>query len=87
MAAIAEASGIDVTARASPYPGRIYTSTGSLEVLSSDRTAGHASSSFDLVTNRRNGALMPGACPGVAGRSAVQCERQEWEGHSHLRSR
>ena len=43
--------------RASPYPGRIESSTGTLEVLSSDRTAGH-SSSFDLVVVDETG-LMP----------------------------
>lgn len=34
--------------RRSPYPGRIESLTGSIEILSSDRNAGH-SSSFDLV--------------------------------------
>ena len=50
VAAIVAASGLDrdVTIRRAPYPGRIESSTGTLEVLSSDRTAGH-SSSFDLV--------------------------------------
>ena len=48
VAAIAEASGLDVRVRRAPYPGKIESATGSLEVLSSDRTAGH-SSSFDLV--------------------------------------
>ena len=57
VAAIAKASGVPVTVRASPYPGRVLTDTGSLEVLSSDRTAGH-SSSFDLVIVDETG-LMP----------------------------
>ena len=59
VAAIAEASrlGAEVRVRSSPYPGRIETATGSLEVLSSDRTAGH-SSSFDLVLIDETG-LMP----------------------------
>ena len=46
---IGTASGLrELTYRKSPYPGRITSLTGSVEVLSSDRTAGH-SSSFDLV--------------------------------------
>ena len=59
VAAIAQASGLDrdVRVRSSPYPGRIETATGSLEVLSSDRSAGH-SSSFDLVIVDETG-LMP----------------------------
>ena len=47
--AISEASSLKgLRFRRSPYPGMVASSTGSLEVLSSDRTAGHASS-FDLV--------------------------------------
>ena len=57
VAAIAQASGLDVTVRRSPYPGAIISSTGSLETLSADRTAGH-SSSFDLVICDETG-LMP----------------------------
>ena len=58
VAAIAEASGLDgIDIRSSPYPGRIASATGSLEVLASDRTAGH-SSSFDLVIVDETG-LMP----------------------------
>ena len=59
VAAIIEASGLDdeVTIRRSPYPGVIASGTGTLEVLSSDRTAGH-SSSFDLVIVDETG-LMP----------------------------
>ena len=45
---IAEASGLDVRIRRSPYPGVIESSTGSLDTLSADRTAGHASG-YDLV--------------------------------------
>ena len=46
---IARASGLDeLRFRRSPYPGKVISSTGTLECLSSDRTAGHASS-FDLV--------------------------------------
>ena len=44
---IAEASGLDVKIRRSPYPGVIESSTGSLDTLSADRTAGH-SSGYDL---------------------------------------
>ena len=58
VAAIIAASGLDreVTIRRSPYPGVIASSTGTLEVLSSDRTAGH-SSSFDLVIVDETGLL------------------------------
>ena len=45
---IAEASGLDIRIRRSPYPGVIESSTGSLDTLSADRTAGHASG-YDLV--------------------------------------
>lgn len=57
VAAIAEASGLDLRIRRAPYPGRVESTTGTLEVLSSDRTAGH-SSSFDLVVVDETG-LMP----------------------------
>ena len=59
VAAIAEASRLqgEVRIRRAPYPGRIESATGSLEVLSSDRTAGH-SSSFNLVIIDESG-LMP----------------------------
>ena len=58
VAAIAEASGLtEIAIRRSPYPGIISSSTGTLETLSSDRTAGH-SSSFDLVCIDETG-LMP----------------------------
>ena len=56
--AIAKASGLaDLKFVRAPYPGRVVSSTGSLEILSSDRTAGH-SSSFDLVVVDETG-LMP----------------------------
>ena len=48
VAEIAQASGLDVKVRRSPYPGAIESSTGSLDTLSADRTAGHASG-YDLV--------------------------------------
>ena len=59
VAAIAEASGLhdEVRIRRSPYPGAISSSTGILETLSADRTAGHASG-FDLVIVDETG-LMP----------------------------
>lgn len=58
VAAIAEASGLaGVRVRRSPYPGAILSDTGSLETLSADRTAGHASG-FDLVIVDETG-LMP----------------------------
>ena len=56
--AIAVASGLDgLRFRRAPYPGRVESETGTLEILSSDRTAGH-SSSFDLVVIDETG-LMP----------------------------
>ena len=48
VAEIAEASNLDIRIRRSPYPGVIESSTGSLDTLSADRTAGHASG-YDLV--------------------------------------
>ena len=56
--AIALASGLEgLHFKRAPYPGRVIAETGTLEVLSSDRTAGH-SSSFDLVIVDETG-LMP----------------------------
>lgn len=57
VAAIAEASGLDVVVRRSPYPGTIQSDTGSLETLAAERTAGHASG-YDLVIIDETG-LMP----------------------------
>ena len=45
---IAEASGLDVKVRRSPYPGVIESATGTLDTLSADKNAGHASG-YDLV--------------------------------------
>ena len=45
---VAEASGLDVKVRRSPYPGVIESASGSLDTLSADRHAGHASG-YDLV--------------------------------------
>ena len=57
VAAIAEASRLsEIVIRNSPYPGRIISSTGTLETLASERTAGH-SSSFDLVVVDETGLL------------------------------
>ena len=58
VALIAEASDLDVVIRQAPYPGKIISSTGTLETLASERTAGHSSSSFDLVVVDETG-LMP----------------------------
>ena len=56
--AIAKASGLEgLRFRKAPYPGKIESATGSLEVLSSDRTAGHASG-YDVVIVDETG-LMP----------------------------
>ena len=55
---IARASDLEgLRFKRSPYPGMVRSATGTLEVLSSDRTAGH-SSSFDLVVVDETG-LMP----------------------------
>ena len=54
---IAEASGLDVHARRSPYPGSIEAAGGSFDTLSADRSAGHASG-YDLVIADETG-LMP----------------------------
>ena len=55
---IALASGLEgLRFRRAPYPGRVESSTGTVEILASDRTAGH-SSSFDLVIVDETG-LMP----------------------------
>ena len=48
VAEIADASNLDIRIRRSPYPGIIESATGSLDTLSADRTAGHASG-YDLV--------------------------------------
>ena len=59
VASIAEASGLqsELRIRRAPFPGKIESATGSIEVLSADRTAGHASG-FDLVLIDETG-LMP----------------------------
>ena len=68
---IAEASGLDVRIRRSPYPGVIESSTGSLDTLSADRTAGHASG-YDLVLVDETGMLPERARELLAGlRSSV----------------
>ena len=48
VAEIAEASGLAVKIRRSPYPGVIESDTGTLDTLSADKHAGHASG-YDLV--------------------------------------
>ena len=71
VAEIAEASGLDVRIRKSPYPGVIESSTGSLDTLSADRTAGHASG-YDLVIVDETGLLPERARDLLAGlRSSV----------------
>ncbi len=74
VAAIAEESGLDVRVRRAPYPGRIESATGSLEVLSADRTAGHAFG-FDLVIVDETGLLPERARELLAGlRSSVSAK-------------
>ena len=76
VAAIVEASGLagEVRIRKAPYPGKIESMTGTLEVLSSDRTAGH-SSSFDLVIVDETGLLPERARELLAGlRSSISAK-------------
>ena len=71
VAEIAAASGLDVKVRRSPYPGTIESSTGSLDTLSADRTAGHASG-YSLVIVDETGLLPERARDLLAGlRSSV----------------
>ena len=71
VAEIAAASGLDVKVRRSPYPGTIESSTGSLDTLSADRTAGHASG-YELVVVDETGLLPERARDLLAGlRSSV----------------
>ena len=71
VAEIAEASHLDVKIRRSPYPGTIESSTGSLDTLSADRTAGHASG-YSLVIVDETGLLPERARDLLAGlRSSV----------------
>ena len=71
VAEIAAASGLDVRIRRSPYPGVIESATGSLDTLSADRTAGHASG-YDLVVVDETGLLPERARDLLAGlRSSV----------------
>ena len=71
VAEIAEASHLDVKIRRSPYPGVIESATGSLDTLSADRTAGHASG-YSLVIVDETGLLPERARDLLAGlRSSV----------------
>ena len=71
VAEIAEASNLDIRIRRSPYPGVIESSTGSLDTLSADRSAGH-SSGYDLVIVDECGLLQERARDLLAGlRSSV----------------
>ena len=79
---IAEASGLDVRIRRSPYPGVIESSTGSLDTLSADRTAGHASG-YDLVIVDETG-LFPLRARDSPGWFAVECERAGREDPPYL---
>ena len=68
---IAESSSLDVRIRRSPYPGVIESETGSLDTLSADRGAGHASG-YDLVIFDETGLLPERARELLAGlRSSV----------------
>ena len=69
------ASGLDeLQFRRSPYPGKVISGTGTIEVLSSDRSAGHASS-FDLVVVDETGLFPERARELLAGlRSSVSAK-------------
>ena len=73
--AIAKASNLDgLTFRRSPYPGKVMSTTGTLECLSSDRSAGHASG-FDLVCVDETGLFPANARELLAGlRSSVSAK-------------
>lgn len=76
IAAIVEASGLSgaVTIRRAPYPGKIESETGSFEVLSADRTAGHASG-YDLVIVDESGLFPERARELLAGlRSSISAK-------------
>ena len=71
MREIAEASGLAVKVQAqSPYPGVIESETGSLDTLSADRTAGHASG-YDLVIVDETGLLTRARARAVSGAAFV----------------
>ena len=71
VAEIAEASRLDIRIRRSPYPGVIESGTGSLDTLSADRTAGHASG-YDLIICDETGLFPERARDLLAGlRSSV----------------
>ena len=79
IAAIAEASNLDVRIRRSPYPGVIESATGSFDTLSADRIAGHAAG-YDLVIVDETGLfplrardLLPGCGRASARKTAGSC--------------
>ena len=72
--AIAVASGLDLRVRRSPYPGVVESSTGSLDTLSADHTAGHAAG-YDLVLIDETGLFPERARDLLAGlRSSVSAK-------------
>ena len=75
LEAIAVASGLEgLRFRRAPYPGRVESSTGTLEILSSDRAAGHASG-FDLVVCDETGLMAERSRELLAGlRSSVSAK-------------
>ena len=74
VAEIADASNLDVRIRRSPYPGVIESATGSLDTLSADRNAGHASG-YDLVIVDETGLFPMRARDLLAGlRSSVSAK-------------
>ena len=74
VSAIAGASGLDLRVRRSPYPGVVESSTGSIDTLSADRTAGH-SAGYDLVIVDETGLFPERARDLLAGlRSSVSAK-------------
>ena len=73
--AIAVASDLEgLQFKRAPYPGKVLSGSGALEVLSSDRTAGH-SSSFDLVVVDESGLMAERSRELLAGlRSSVSAK-------------
>ena len=86
VAEIAEASGLAVKIRKSPYPGVIESETGTLDTLSADRHAGHASG-YDLVICDETGLfplrardLLTGLRSSVSARGGV-ARGESWARH------
>ena len=86
VAEIAQASGLDVKVRRSPYPGAIESSTGSLDTLSVPTgSAGHASG-YDLVIVDETGLFPLRSRELLAGlRSSVSARGGRVQAYQHPR--